>query len=185
MANIWFTSDLHLCHDKEFVWKARGFNSVEEMNEAIVERFNSLIHPEDTLYILGDVMLNDNEKAEQYLARINGKKIFIRGNHDTNPRVEIYKKYTNEEIKWADVIKIKKRNIYLSHYPTLCSNYDMGKSLKTRVINLCGHTHTTNKFIDMKLGLIYHCELDAHNCKPVLIDDIITDIRLYLKENII
>ena len=174
MANIWFTSDLHLCHDKEFVWKARGFNSVEEMNEAIVERFNSKVNPEDTLYILGDVMLNDNEKAEQYLARINGKKIFIRGNHDTNPRVEIYKKYTNEEIKWADVIKIKKRNIYLSHYPTYTANAD---DVPNKILlNFHGHTHqicnfTTNGFY------MYHVGVDSHDCYPVLVDDIFEDIR--------
>ena len=107
MANIWLTSDFHFCHDREFVWQARGFQNVEEMNKAIVERFNSVITPEDTLYILGDVMLNDNEKGEEFLSQINGKKIFIRGNHDTSTRVEIYKKYTNEEIKWADMIKYK------------------------------------------------------------------------------
>ena len=76
MASIWFTSDFHFCHDREFVWKARGFESVEEMNEAIVARFQEKIQPEDTLYILGDCMLNDNEKAEEYLAQIPGKKIF-------------------------------------------------------------------------------------------------------------
>ena len=144
MANIWFTSDLHLCHDREFVWKARGFNNIDEMNQAIVDRFNSVIHPEDTLYILGDVMLNDNIKAEQYLAQIKGKKIFIRGNHDTNSRVEIYKKYTNEEIKWADIIKIKKRNIYLSHYPTYTANAD---DIPEKILlNFYGHTHQTRNF---------------------------------------
>ena len=52
MANIWFTSDLHLCHDREFVWETRGFNSVDEMNQAIVDRFNSVIQPEDTSIVI-------------------------------------------------------------------------------------------------------------------------------------
>ena len=43
MAKDWITSDLHFCHDREFVWETRGFQNVEEMNEAIVERFNSVI----------------------------------------------------------------------------------------------------------------------------------------------
>ena len=49
MPNIWFTSDLHFNHDKEFVWKVRGFENVEQMNEAIISRFNSRVQPEDTV----------------------------------------------------------------------------------------------------------------------------------------
>ena len=64
MANIWFTSDLHFGHDREFVWKARGFENIEDMNKAIVERFNSKVQPEDTVYILGDSMLGDNTVGE-------------------------------------------------------------------------------------------------------------------------
>ena len=48
----------------EFVWKARGFESVEEMNKAQIERFNSKVQPEDTVYILGDSMLGDNAVGE-------------------------------------------------------------------------------------------------------------------------
>ena len=171
MANIWFTSDLHFCHDKEFVWKARGFNNIEEMNQAIVDRFNSKIQPEDTLYILGDVMLNDNEAGEKYLSQIKGKKIFIRGNHDTNPRVEIYKKYTDEEIKYADMIKYKKKTFYLSHYPTLTGN--IGEEFHKVILNLHGHTHQTESFTDDNFYM-YHVGVDSHDCYPVHIDDILT-----------
>ena len=40
MSNIWLISDTHLGHNKEFVWKARGFDSVWDMNNAIIERWN-------------------------------------------------------------------------------------------------------------------------------------------------
>ena len=60
----------------------------------------------------------------------------------------------------------------------------MRKPLKKKLINLCGHTHTDNKFKDMDKGLIYHVELDAHNNKPVLLDDIIDDLKNYTKEKI-
>lgn len=182
MANIWLSSDLHFNHDKEFIWKARGFNSVEEMNEAIIERFNSKIQPEDTLYLLGDSMMGDNAASEQCLAQINGKKIFIRGNHDTNPRIDIYRKYTDEEIKWADVIKYKKKNFYLSHFPTITSNQG---ELHNLVINLFGHTHQTFDNFQDYVGM-YHVGVDSHDCYPVHIDDIVETIKNRieaLKEN--
>ena len=173
MSKIWLTSDLHFCHDREFVWKARGFNSVEEMNEAIVERFNSVIKPEDTLYILGDIMLNDNDTGEDLLSRINGFKKIIRGNHDTSPRVEIYKKYTDAEIKWADMIKYKKKNIYLSHHPTIVTN---AGELHNLIINFYGHTHQTENFYNNYVNM-YHVGVDSHNCYPVLIDDALAAIK--------
>lgn len=61
---IWLSSDYHLNHDKEFIWKARGFKSVEEMNEAIITRNNELVSPEDTLIICGDLMLGGADKLE-------------------------------------------------------------------------------------------------------------------------
>ena len=47
MGKIWLTSDLHFGHDREFVWKVRGYSSVEEMNEAQVEKWNAKADDED------------------------------------------------------------------------------------------------------------------------------------------
>ena len=55
---IWFTSDLHFCHDREFLYKPRGFNNVEEMNNAIVERWNNVVGNNDFVFVLGDLMLD-------------------------------------------------------------------------------------------------------------------------------
>lgn len=185
MANIWFTSDLHLGHDKEFVWKERGFENVQQMNEAIVKRLNSKVAPEDTLYILGDVMLGDNSIGEKYFSQINGKKIIIIGNHDTNARIEIYKKYV-ERIVYADKIKYAKHLFYLSHYPTLTTNYDNTVTGKA-VINLFGHTHQKENFFKYNDDMLhvnpfmYHVGVDSHDCYPVNIIDIIDSIKEKLK----
>ena len=57
MGNIFLTSDLHFGHNKEFIYKVRGFNSIEEMNEAIIERWNSVVNNDDDVYVLGDFIL--------------------------------------------------------------------------------------------------------------------------------
>lgn len=173
MANIWFTSDLHFGHDRDFVWQARGFENLEAMNEAIVSRFNSKVQPEDTVYILGDIMLGDNLIGENYLSQLNGKKIIILGNHDTSTRVKIYEKYV-EEICTAKVIKYKKRMIYLSHYPTLTGNMD--DTPGHCVLNFHGHTHQTENFTGDYI-FMYHVGVDSHDCYPVHIDDALAAIR--------
>ena len=181
---IYITSDLHFCHDQVFCFGPRGCDSVNDMNNRIVKRWNALITDEDDVYILGDLMLNDTIDGMDYLEMLNGRLHIVFGNHDTPARQELYTKARNvvEICGYATVIKYKKYNFYLSHYPTLTSNHDTDKPLKARVINLCGHAHTDDPFADMDKGLIYHCEMDAHHCEPILIDDIIWDIKNY-KEN--
>ena len=54
---IYVTSDLHFGHDREFIWKARGYNSVNEMNEDYVHKWNITVDNNDDVYVLGDLML--------------------------------------------------------------------------------------------------------------------------------
>lgn len=181
MANIYFSSDLHFCHNQPFLYEPRGFTNVEDMNEAIVDNFNSVITADDDLYLLGDIMLNDNEKGMYYFSQLPGRIHLILGNHCTEKRQELLSKAWNvvEICGYATILKYHKYRFYLSHYPTICSNFDENKPLRMQTICLCGHSHVKDKFIDMNKGIIYHVELDAHNCYPVSIDQIIEDIKGY------
>ena len=175
---IWITSDWHFGHDKEFVYKPRGFESIHEMNKEIIIRHNSIVNPEDDVYVLGDLMLGNNEAGISCIKQLKGNLHIIRGNHDTNFRMELYNKiYNIVEITEGQFLKAGKYNFYLTHYPCICSNFDYDKPLKARVISLCGHTHIQDPFADWDKGVIYHCELDAHNCYPICIDNIIKDIK--------
>lgn len=72
---IYLTSDLHFCHDKDFIYGARGFDSVDDMNAAIIENWNALINDDDEVYVLGDLMLKDIETVtiDQVLSEIKSK----------------------------------------------------------------------------------------------------------------
>lgn len=179
---IYLTSDFHFCHQKPFIYESRGFRSSDEMNQILIDNFNRIININDDVYILGDLLLGgaDNfEKGLGLLAWLNGRLHIIRGNHDSDKRWAAYKELDNVvEIETAMYLKYGKYHFYLSHFPSLCSNYD-DKGLKHCTINLCGHTHTTDPFADMDKGLIYHVEVDAHDNYPVCIDKIIEDLKHY------
>ena len=178
MSNIWLTSDLHFGHQKEFLWGPRGFSSVQEHDNKIIENWNELIGWDDEVYILGDLMLNDNENGIKIIKNLPGNLHIILGNHDTDTRIELYRSCWNvKEIEYAMPFKYDGYHFFLSHYPTLTSNLDGDKPLRKRVISICGHTHTPDPFADWDKGLIYHVELDAHENKPVLIEDVINDIK--------
>ena len=70
MSKIWLTSDTHFEHDKDFVWKARGFENVSKMNQAIVKNWNAVVDVDDIVYLLGDIMLGDRERGLYYLKQL-------------------------------------------------------------------------------------------------------------------
>ena len=177
--SIYVTSDLHFGHDKDFLYLPRKFNSIAEHDAGIIANWNSVVQPEDTVYVLGDIMLNDNEQGIECLRQLRGYIKIVLGNHDTPTRIAQYETLPNIKVLgYADVIKYKKYTFYLSHYPTITSNYDLDKPLKARVVNLCGHSHTPFPFEDIDRGLIYHVVLDAHDCRPVSLDTVIEKMKL-------
>lgn len=180
---IYCSSDCHFGHDRSFIYEPRGFLSIQENDEIIVERFNSIVRPEDDLYLLGDQMLGDNESGVSCLKQINCKLHILWGNHDTDVRKILYNYLPNvvEICGYATMLKYNKWHFLLSHYPTLTANYDdYNKPLKARVWNLYGHTHSNDCFEFMNKGWqSYNVAVDAHNCYPVNIDSIIKDIKKY------
>lgn len=174
MKNIWFVGDWHFCHDKEFVFKKRGFNSIEEMNETIVKRHNTIVAPDDMVYVLGDCALGNTIHAIEYIKQMNGHKILIIGNHDTDERIKTYvKENLFEDIQFGARLKASKhKRFYLSHYPSLVGNFDASPN----IWNISAHTHSKEKF-EIGDKKIYCVSMDAHNCYPVNLETILNDIN--------
>ena len=147
MSKIYFTSDLHLCHKKKFLYGSRGFTCVEDMNNEIIKRWNALITDEDEVYILGDSILSDTEGGIEILKLLKGKKYYVYGNHDTDDRITALKTAFPEMtfLGWSHMLKIGKRRFYLSHFPSITRTIDDNPN-KQGIINLYGHTHQDTNF---------------------------------------
>ena len=173
MGKIFLTSDTHFGHDRAFLWGSRGFTSSQEHDEAIIQNWNETVGPDDIVYHCGDLMLGDNAYGIECIKQLNGHIKLIRGNHDTDARWKLYATLPNVElIGWAEVIKYKKYQFYLSHHPTMTSNLDKAPYLKMHLINLFGHTHQQKMFYD-DTPFMFHVGLDSNGNKPVLLDDAI------------
>lgn len=82
MNDFWFTSDWHLGHARINELARRPFSSVDEMNETIIARYNELVKPEDSVWIVGDVCMGPIDRSLALVQRFNGRKYLICGNHD-------------------------------------------------------------------------------------------------------
>lgn len=187
MDMIWFTSDLHFNHNKDFIYGPRGFSSIEEHDEEIIKRWNKVVESDDTVFVLGDLLLNDkkdDDAIKNTIDRLEGNIIIVPGNHDTSRRVDRYVYEACSVIKVcppADILKYKKYQFYLSHYPACTTNFDDDKRFSGRLFSLSGHTHSKELF-DEKTGS-YNVAVDAHNCYPVSIETIIKDLKEYVRKD--
>lgn len=179
MSKIYVTSDLHFGHDREFIWGARGYKDVEEMNKIQLEKYNSVVTDEDEVWILGDCVLGDIDGGLALLKQLKGKIHICLGNHDTGKREQAYKDM-GWDVHLAARLKYKKINFYLSHYPTITHNLDE-KELWQVVVNLYGHTHQTNNFYKGDPWM-YHVGVDSHDGYPISLDQVLEDIRTEMKK---
>lgn len=181
MGRIFLTSDLHFGHDREFVWKVRGYDSVQDMNLTQVQKWNETVENDDDVYILGDLMLGSTAGIE-FIKQLKGRLHIVLGNHDTATREAMYRELPNV-VEVAEVglrLKYNKHHFVMTHYPMLTGNLEK-ESLKQMTLNLYGHTHqSTNFFNDMPF--MYHVGVDSHNGYPVLLDDAIEEMYAKVKE---
>ena len=170
---IYFTSDTHFGHDREFLWGPRGFSNHVDHDKEVIRRWNEVIGPDDIVYHLGDVMLGDKEYGISCLRQLNGHIKIIPGNHDTQTRLDLYRMVENVEVLGlAEMIKYKKYHFYLSHHPTMTSNLEKAPYLRMHLINLYGHTHQQTQFYN-GIPFMFHVGLDSNNNTPISIDDAI------------
>lgn len=173
----YFISDLHFCHDKEFIWKARGYNSVEEMNDKQVEKWNSRVKKGDVVYVLGDFCL-DKTRIAEFASRLNGEKHLIYGNHDHPSKIN-YTKLGFATAQYAMFLKIKNKcRMWLCHYPTIVDD-GTPRSTTKGVIVVHGHLHLPDgPFYELCPNFVgYNVAADFNCGYPIVLDDIIKIVK--------
>lgn len=126
MANMFITSDTHFSH--ELMVKLRGFTSAKEMDDCMVERWNTVVKPQDHVYHLGDVAMRKEHLV--IVRRLNGHKRLVMGNHD----IFEAKYYFNAGFQKIMALRVLNNWIF-SHVPIHPNSLGRFKG------NIHGHTH--------------------------------------------
>lgn len=142
--NIWFVADLHLNHHNIIGHCKRPFEDVRQMNSVLMDNLNSVVLPQDILYILGDFCWDRRSYVvQEFVQQIKCRKvIFVLGNHDhflsknpNDPFISYNKDYVKIVSGFLEV-KIENTHVVMCHYPLLSWNKSGHGS-----INLHGHCH--------------------------------------------
>lgn len=165
MSKLWFTSDLHFSQQRTLDLSMRPFANVKEMDFIIMNNWNTLVKPEDTIFILGDF------GVMKILPFLNGNKVLIKGNYERNlpGLLEGYENQFKEIYEEKHMIQVNKGGkeyiITMAHEPSRVKNIPIDDTH----INLFGHVH---KLCMVKpYGL--NVGTDCHNYDPISLDRIL------------
>lgn len=152
-----FTSDLHAFHKNICKFTNRHLvTDTENHEEWLVNLWNLQVTSSDLVYILGDVSFGKFEQAKEFLLRLNGQKIVIKGNHDNEQHLNrlVFDKVI---LTWKlyDEIEIQGVKACLMHYPIASWNRQHYGSYM-----LCGHSHGMyqgqGKILDVGIDSAYN-----------------------------
>lgn len=162
---IFFTSDQHFGHANIIRLANRPFATVEEMDAYMIQKWNSVVGPEDVVFVLGDFAFRSVHSTTHYLKQLNGYKILITGNHDA---------IGPELLEWDAVyhsykeIELRNKHFVLSHYPIASWN----GMFKNSVL-LYGHVHTTGKeWEKIHLPNAINVNVEFHDYTPINVRNI-------------
>jgi len=170
MGSIWFSSDLHLGHSNIIKHCNRPFKDVDEMDQTLIDNWNSRIGDRDRVYLLGDFTFKNVKGAQEYLDQLNGTIHFIKGNHDTkysslSPSSKLVLLGEYHELRY------NKRKYVLCHYPFESWNGSYRGS-----IHLHGHCHGSLGVADAPDGFSGPGRLDVgvdcHNFYPISLEQV-------------
>jgi calcineurin-like phosphoesterase family protein len=112
---VFFTSDTHFGHAAVIRSCERPFASADEMDEALIARWNARIKPGDTVYHLGDFCYRSDRAAPYYLDRLHGEIHLIEGNHDRHTLRHHAGRFAS--VSLIKEIVVARQMIVLCHYP--------------------------------------------------------------------
>ena len=141
---IFFTSDTHFSHNNIIKYCDRPFADTEEMNETIIERWNSKIKPDNIVFHLGDFAFGTVAQWEEIRRRLNGHIHLIIGNHDiknySDSKTRLMEIF--DSVQFQALVEVGNSKIYLNHYPFLTF---AGIYRKNPTWELFGHVHMKNE----------------------------------------
>jgi len=189
MSRMFFTSDTHFSHTNIIRYCDRPFRDTDHMDEEIIRRWNETVSPEDIVFHLGDIALGPIDKSLPKIARLNGYKVAVLGNHDRPfmragkaDEIEWWGRYLevfDEVWPWeGGQVKIAGEIFDVSHFPYTGDHTPTDRHAEHRREDkgfplIHGHTHTTDRLTYSSEGTPQiHVGQDAWDFRPVSEDEI-------------
>ncbi|MDE6796516.1 MAG: metallophosphoesterase [Ruminococcus sp.] len=136
---IFFIADTHFGDGNILIYENRPFNSVEEMDNTIINNWNNIVSENDKVFLVGDFSFYDMEKNKEICQKLNGEKFLVMGNHDTESEDYYYKCGFSGVSRYPIIYE----NFWLVSHEPLYINKNMPYA------NIFGHVHGNPIYTDV------------------------------------
>ena len=161
--NIFLIADLHVGHTNCLTFKTnegiplRPYATVEEMDAALEANWNSVVRPQDKVYVLGDLVMH--KRNLPFFGRVAGEKVLIKGNHDIE-KLSAYTPYFKDIRACHQLDKF-----ILTHIPIHPQSLSRWKG------NIHGHLHSNKVMLDGVPDPRYICvSVEQINFTPISLE---------------
>lgn len=163
--SVYYTSDLHFNHAKICEYEKRPWNTVQEMNEGLIQNWNAVVDKDSIVYCLGDFCFHPRADIPEIRKRLNGHIVLVYGNHDNvKKQPDFYKCF--DDVVGSDVVEDEidgcAMKLFLHHEPIPESEWRSFARM-----NLCGHVHGAWVDAPGKIGLIMNVGVDVCDYRPM------------------
>jgi len=138
----YYIADLHIGHENIIQFDDRPFKDADEMNSRLIDNWNSRVAKNDTVYIIGDFIWSKESEWKDWLSRLSGRKVLIRGNHDPKSFSAGTKRYLQEITDYKEITD-SGRHVIMCHYPIPFHRADYDE----KCFMLYGHVHNTREYV--------------------------------------
>lgn len=161
MKNTFFIGDTHFGHKDIIDFENRPFKDVEEMDQELIRRWNSIVEIDDFVFMIGDFSFYDKAKSMEIFNLLNGKITLIKGNHDIHS-IEYYLDCGFYNVSEYPVIL---DGFWMVSHEPLYLNKNMPYS------NIFGHVHGNEIYKDYSKHAFCAC-VERINYTPISFDRI-------------
>lgn len=164
MSRIFFTADQHFGHANIIKLCSRPFSCLVEMDEVLIDAWNSVVGDTDVVYVVGDFAYKSAADPASYFKRLRGSKHLLVGNHDCSK---------TKHLPWVSVGETVIREfhgtrLHVHHYPLR-----EWQGYYQRAVHLHGHTHGSIPNMPGSIDV----GVDSHGFKPWSIEEILDATR--------
>lgn len=171
--NTWFIADLHFNHAKIIEHSHRPFADVLLMNTCMINNWNSVVRPEDTVYVLGDIGFLKSTALKGLVSILAGRKHLIRGNHDKafsdSLLLTVFESVSSYKEISVAADGLEKQKVVMCHYPFARWN-------RSHYGSWCLHGHSHGTYLpgrpESTNGRILDVGVDCHEFRPISLDEV-------------
>ena len=157
-------SDLHFYHNNIIRYSGRPFEDVDNMNQQLIERYNSVVQDGDIVVFGGDIAFKNDSDANAILDQLKGYKIQIVGNHDIDRKGKL-KKLNFDETHLCLCVDVYGHSLLFTHYPLY--------TVPVGYVNVHGHIHDRPAPSERHLNIC----VEHTNYAPALLCDLLKDVK--------